>query len=456
MADFGTSDHPAVRQQLDRLAKLSLPQGRFGLDTMRAMMARLDNPHRKLPPVFHVAGTNGKGSSCAFLRAMLEADGKRVHVTSSPHLVRYNERIRIAGTLIEDDYLAELLAEVLDSCEGLGPSFFEVTIAASFLAFSRNAADACVIEVGLGGRFDATNVIEQPAVCGIAALGIDHEQFLLAPEEGTPDIPIARIAFEKAGIAKAGAALVTQSYAAEAALEIEKAATKHGVPLVMRGNAWNITATDRLHYSDDFGDLDLPLPSLFGAHQAENAGLAIAMLRHQRQVPVSEDAIKTGAGTAQWPARMQRLKDGRLHDIDHCFDIWVDGGHNANAAEAIRETLSKDPRAVINFTENGPKINVILGMLSNKNAQQFIQTIAPVTDVLVGVPIPGHDCHSPGALRAMAKAAGIAGHGAADDVESALHMLNRGRPNDEWQPVAILGSLYLAGEVLKLHGELPD
>ena len=456
MADFGHSDHPAVQQQLDRLAKLSLPQGRYGLDTMRAMMVRLDSPHQKLPPVFHVAGTNGKGSTCAFLRAMLEADGKTVHVTSSPHLVRYNERIRIAGKLIEDDYLAALLAEVLDACEELGPRFFEVTIAASFLAFSRNPADACVIEVGLGGRFDATNVIEQPAVCGIAALGIDHEQFLLAPEDGTPEIPIARIAFEKAGIAKAGAALVTQSYTTEAALEVEKAAAKLGLLLVMRGKTWDIDVTDRLHYSDPAGNFDLPPPSLFGAHQAENAGLAIAMLRHQDAVPVSEKAISEGLQTAYWPARMQRLNDGRLHEIDFCFDIWVDGGHNANAAEAIRQTLSQDPRAVINFTENGPKISVILGMLKNKDAEQFIQAIAPITDVLLGVPIPGHDHHEPDALRAMAKAAGIAGHGAADDVESALHMLNTGRPNDEWQPVAILGSLYLAGEVLKLHGELPD
>lgn len=455
MADFGHSDHPAVQQQLDRLAQLSLPQGRFGLDTMRAMMERLDNPHRKLPPVFHVAGTNGKGSTCAFLRAMLEADGKTVHVTSSPHLVRYNERIRIAGKLIEDDYLAELLAEVLDACEDLGPSFFEVTIAASFLAFARNPADACVIEVGLGGRFDATNVIEEPAVCGIAALGIDHEQFLLAPEECTPEIPIARIAFEKAGIAKPGASLVTQNYSAPANDEVRKAATKNNSPLIMRGDAWNVSAADRLLYIDGAGDLDLPLPSLFGEHQAENAGLAIAMLRHQDALSVSDTAIAEGLQTATWPARMQRLNDGRLHEIDYCFDIWVDGGHNANAAEAIRDTLSRESR-VRNFSPDGPKINVILGMLSNKNAEQFIEAIAPITDVLVGVPVPGHDCHGPGALRAMAKAAGIAGHGAADDVESALHMLNSGRPNDEWQPVAILGSLYLAGEVLKLHGELPD
>lgn len=456
MKDFGRSDDAAVQAQLDRLSQLSLPEGRIGLETVRELLARLGDPHKRLPPVFHVAGTNGKGSVCAFLRAMLEADGKRVHVTTSPHLVRYNERIRVAGDLITDDRLAVLLAEVLDAAEGLSPSFFEVTIAAAFTEFARVPADACIVEVGLGGRFDATNVIEEPAVCGIAALGIDHEQFLLAPEEGTPEIPIARIAFEKSGIAKPGATLVTQSYAPEAAVEVEKAAAKHDIPLAMRGAAWNVSATDRLLYVDGVGDLDLPLPALLGAHQAENAGLAIAMLRHQDAVSIADSAIEEGLQAAHWPARMQRLNEGRLHKIDHCFDIWVDGGHNANAAEAIRETLSKDSRAIINFTEDGPKIMVILGMLKNKNAEQFIRAIAPITSVLVGVPIPGHDHHSPDALRAMAKAAGIAGHGAADDVESALHMLNSGRPNDEWQPVAILGSLYLAGEVLKLHGELPD
>jgi dihydrofolate synthase/folylpolyglutamate synthase len=222
MKDFGKSDDPRVQAQLDRLAALSLPQGRLGLETIRALMERLGNPHRKLPPVFHVAGTNGKGSTCAFLRAMLEAEGYRVHVTTSPHLVRYNERIRIAGQLISDEALAEVLAEVLDAGEELGPSFFEVTIAAAFLAFSRTPADVCVVEVGMGGRFDATNVLEPEALaaCGIAALGLDHERFLLAPEDGVPTEPMARIAFEKAGIAKQGVPLVTLSYRPESNREV--------------------------------------------------------------------------------------------------------------------------------------------------------------------------------------------------------------------------------------------
>ncbi|MEO6040566.1 MAG: bifunctional folylpolyglutamate synthase/dihydrofolate synthase, partial [Croceibacterium sp.] len=208
--DFAASDDPAVQAQLDRLAALSLPQGRLGLETIRELLELLGDPQRRLPPVFHVAGTNGKGSTCAYLRAILEADGKVVHAAIKPHLVRYNERIRIAGALVSDAELASLLEEVLDIGEALGPSFFEVTTAATFLAFARHPADACVIEVGLGGRFDATNVLEHPACCGIATLGIDHEAFLLVPELGAPAEPLVRIAFEKAGIARPGSPLVTQ------------------------------------------------------------------------------------------------------------------------------------------------------------------------------------------------------------------------------------------------------
>ena len=211
MKDFATSDDPRVQAQLDRLSKLSLPQGRLGLETIRELLARLGDPQKRLPPEFHVAGTNGKGSTCAYLRAMLEAGGKVVHAAIKPHLVRYNERIRIAGELISDALLAELLEEVLDASDGLDPSFFEITTAATFLAFARHPADACVIEVGLGGRFDATNVMERPAACGIATLGIDHEAFLLVPEEGAPEEPLVRIAFEKAGIARPGSPLVTQA-----------------------------------------------------------------------------------------------------------------------------------------------------------------------------------------------------------------------------------------------------
>ncbi|MGB5777589.1 MAG: folylpolyglutamate synthase/dihydrofolate synthase family protein [Allopontixanthobacter sediminis] len=426
--DFAQSADPAVQRQLDRLAALSLPQGRFGLETIHVLMDRLGNPHRQLPPVFHVAGTNGKGSTCAFLRAMLEAQGLSVHMATSPHLVRYNERIRIAGKLIGDALLADLLAEVLDQSDDLAPSFFEVTIAATFLAFSRTPADACVVEVGLGGRFDATNVIEHPAACGIAALGIDHERFLLAPEDGAPEIPLARIAFEKAGIAKADCPLVTFNYPHEAQEEIKRAAEKAGAVLAMRGRDWDVSAIAGLEYRDKLGDLTLPLPTLPGQHQMQNAALAVAMLRHQDAVEVSSDAMAEGIRTATWPARLQRLSPGPLAAER---EVWLDGGHNPSAGEALQQHFA------------GQRLHLIIGMLANKDPAAIIEPLARETASLTAVPVPQHDCHSRAAfgLRAV--------HAA--DVPAAVAAL----PDDDL-PVLIAGSLYLAGEVLRLNRELPD
>lgn len=426
--DFAQSTDPGVQRQLDRLAALSLPQGRFGLDTIRTLMGRLGNPHRQLPPVFHVAGTNGKGSTCAFLRAMLEAQGLSVHMATSPHLVRYNERIRIAGKLIEDAHLAALLAEVLDQSDDLAPSFFEVTIAATFLAFARTPADACVVEVGLGGRFDATNVIEQPAACGIAALGIDHERFLLAPEDGAPEVPLARIAFEKAGIAKPGCPLVTFNYPPEAQDEIKRAAEKTGAVLAMRGRDWDVSAIAGLEYRDRRGDLTLPLPTLSGDHQLQNAALAVAMLRHQDAVDVSPDAIAQGIRVANWPARLQRLSSGPLIGTR---DVWLDGGHNRSAGEALKRHFA------------GRRLHLIVGMLANKDSAAITEPLAVETASLTIVPVPQHDCHGPAAFGERAQPAA--------DVPAALAALP-----DDGLPVLISGSLYLAGEVLRLNRELPD
>ena len=428
--DFARSEHPGVQAQLDRLGQLSIPQGRLGLDTITALMDRLGNPHRTLPPTFHVAGTNGKGSVCAFLRAMLEAQGYRVHVTTSPHLVRYNERIRLAGTLIEDEALAALLGEVLDAGKGLDPSFFEVTIAAAFLAFSRTPADACVVEVGLGGRFDATNVLE-PAVlaaCGIAALGIDHERFLLAPEDGTPLEPMARIAFEKAGIAKPGVPLVTVAHDDGPTLEIERAALRVGTALKMRGREWHVSADDAgIHYADFDGALDLPEPAMPGAHQVANAGLAVAMLRHQEALGISAGAIARGLRSVTWPARLQMLAPGPLV-ADRM--VWLDGGHNASAGRAIAAYFDRP-------------LHLILGMLANKDPGSFIGPLGDRIRSLTVVPVPGHDAHPVEAFGPRATAA--------TDVAEAL----AGVPGDD-TPVLIAGSLYLAGEVLRLNGELPD
>ncbi len=428
MRDFARSDNQVVQRQLDRLSVLSIQHRRYNLDTIHALLGRLGNPHMSLPPVFHVAGTNGKGSTCAFLRAMLEADGKRVHTTISPHLVRYNERIRIAGELISDERLGDLLTEVIDASEGLDASFFEITIAAVFTEFSRVPADACVVEVGLGGRLDATNVIENPVACGIAALGIDHEKFLLAPEDDVPDEPLARIAFEKAGITKNGCSLVTLSYPPAAESEIERAAALHGAPLAMRGRDWHSSITSTgLHYSDRHGDLALPLPALPGAHQAENAGLAIAMLRHQDHVSVSRDSIAEGLRTAVWPARLQRLAPGPL-TRDRV--VWLDGGHNPNAGAMLGARFS------------GERIHLVIGMLEAKDPASLTEPLASSLASVTAVPVPGQEWHRAEAFGPDAREA--------DGVPSAL----AGLP-DDGLPVLISGSLYLAGEVLRLNNEVP-
>ena len=271
MPDHATSTDPAVQAQLDRLTMLSPGKDVLGLERIATLLERLGNPHHHLPPVFHVSGTNGKGSTCAFLRGAIEAAGLTAHVYSSPHLVRFNERIRVAGQLIDDTSLSALLSEVLDHAEGLEASFFEVTTAVAFCAFARTNADACIIEVGLGGRLDATNVLAEPVACGIASLGLDHEAFLLAAEDGVPDMPpLDRIAFEKAGIAKASAPLVTQIYSASMAKTVAVQASLHKAILHARGEAWDAAVYDgRLHYRDGAGKLNLPLPRMSGTHQAD-------------------------------------------------------------------------------------------------------------------------------------------------------------------------------------------
>ncbi len=410
--DFATSSHPGVQAQLDRLAALSVPDGRLGLETIRALLARLGDPHTRLPPVFHVAGTNGKGSTCAFLRAMLEAQGYRVHVTTSPHLVRYNERIRLAGKLIEDEHLAALLDEVLETSEGLNPSFFEVTIAAAFLAFSREPADACVVEVGLGGRFDATNVLgpEVLAACGIAALGIDHERFLLAPEEGVPTEPMARIAFEKAGIAKQGVPLVTVAQPPLEMATIAGAAERAGAPLVLAEAAGGEQV------------------ALGGPHQRLNAGLAAAILRCQSRLPVSDEAIALGLTSARWPARLQRLSPGPLVGAR---EVWLDGGHNPSAGAALARHFA------------GQRLHLVIGMIAGKDPAALTGPLAPMIAGITVVPVPTHEHYAADAFGPDAQAA--------RDVPAALAALP-----DDGLPVLIAGSLYLAGEVLRLNDQIPD
>lgn len=439
MNDFATSSDGHVQAQLDRLFAAGPGTDTLGLERITLLLDRLGNPHRALPPVFHVAGTNGKGSTCAFLRAMLEAAGHRVHVYTSPHLVRFNERIRLGGELIGDAALARLLAEVNDVATGTRASFFEVTTAAAYLAFSRAPADACVIEVGLGGRLDATNVLDAPLVCGIAQLGLDHQAFL--------GDTIEDIAAEKAGIAKRDVPLVTMAYPDRVAAVIARAADERGAVLVRQGEAWSAAMQGgRLAFADRHGPLDLPLPLLPGDHQRANAGLAIAMLRAQSVLAVPGDAITAGLLSAHWPARMQRLGDGPLtRRAPRGSTVWLDGGHNPQAGEALGRMIERP-------------VDVICGMLANKDAAGFLQPIASRIASFHAVPIAGHAHHDPALLCALVRerfgvaaahpAAGIA------DAMAAITAMTAKR-TAAVADILVCGSLYLAGDALGLNDELP-
>jgi dihydrofolate synthase/folylpolyglutamate synthase len=439
MPDFAVSSDPAVQRQLDRLASLSPGADILGLERIGALLGRLGNPHQSLPPVFHVAGTNGKGSTCAFLRAALEASGRKVHVYTSPHLVRFNERIRIAGTLIDDALLAQLLGEVLDIAEGISPSFFEITTAAAFLAFARTPADACVIEVGLGGRLDATNVLETPLVCGIAQLGLDHQAFL--------GDRIEQIAAEKAGIAKAGVPLVTQHYPASQANEIGRVVRAVGAHWFAKGGEWDASAyRGKLHYRDGQGELELPLPRLPGAHQASNAALAVAMLRHQQRFDMPAASLRAAMGWAEWPARLQRLSDGPLPALLPAgSELWLDGGHNPAAGRAIADFFRSR-------LAPGRPFHLILGMLANKDLRGFLEPFAGSGVHIHAVPVDGHEHHDSSAVIAAAASFGLTADAAP---EAPLALKAVGREGETAPLVLVGGSLYLAGTVLAANGTPP-
>ncbi len=440
MADGARSDHPAVQKQLDRLSLLSPGRDVLGLERISAVMDRLDNPHLKLPPVFHVAGTNGKGSTCAFLRAAIEAEGLKAHVYTSPHLVRFNERIRLAGSLIEDEYLANLLARVLDKNEDINPSFFEATTAAAMLAFAETPADACILEVGLGGRLDATNIVPQPVATGMAALGIDHKEFLLSPETGAPTDPMVRIAWEKAGVAKSSTPLLTQKYQDDMAEAVSDHAAKTGAHYLPRGEHWDAAIYEhQLHYRDDAGKLTLPLPALPGAHQADNAALAIAMLRHQNALQISEAAYRAAMGWAKWPARLQKLSPGPLRDLlPEDSELWLDGGHNVNAGEALAAHFD---------SYAGRTIHLVLGMLANKDPAAIIKPLEAKIASIIVVPVDGHEAH--GIDDFMQTEAAVS---SALNIAEALNKIATRQP----EVVLIVGSLYLAGTVLEANQQLPD
>ena len=432
MADFARSAHPGVQAQLDRLSRLSPAGDRLGLERISAVLGRLGRPQNALPPVFHVAGTNGKGSTVAFLRAALEASFHSVHAFTSPHLVRFNERIRLAGRLIDDETLAGLLTEVLDAGDGIEPSFFEVATAAAILAFARTPADACILEVGLGGRLDATNIIERPLVTGIANLALDHQQFLGA---GLTDI-----AAEKAAIAKPGVPLVTQLYPPAVASRIGEVAHEAGAPWLPRGGVWDgIVRQGRLRYVDEQGELDLPEPRLPGRHQGMNAALAVAMLRHQNRLRVPAAALGAAMGWADWPARLQHLAPGPLVRDS---EAWLDGGHNPSAARQIA-TYAK------HHFDDGKPLHLIFASLTTKDPGGMLEPFAGIARRIHMVPIPDHSCFSPDDLAEIAADLGFDAE-PHDDVEQALAAVPANAR------VLIFGSLYLAGSVLAANNQVPN
>lgn len=436
-ADFARSDDPV----LDRLLRAAGQQRVTGIDLtlerIERLLTRMASPHRKLPPVLHVAGTNGKGSTIAYLRAALEASGHQVHVFTSPHLVRVNERIRLAGTLVSNADLAEALAEVL-RFNGTRPiSFFEVLTAAAFLLFAATPADAVLLETGLGGRLDTTNVIEQPLVTGIAQLAFDH-MATLGPT-------MRHIAAEKAGIARRGVPLVTQKYPQAVAAAVAEVALPRGARLWVRGEHWDAAPYDgqlvfRELADPDMEPLRLPEPRLPGAHQFDNAALAVAMLRAQQELTVPDSALRSAMGWVQWPGRLQRLNTGPLaKSIPPGSELWVDGGHNPAAGRAIAGFMASAQPAL--------PLVLVAGMLPSKDHAGFLKCFPPGTR-LIAVPISGHENIAPDELAGTGRAAG---HQAsvADDVAEALATVR------EPARILVCGSLHLAGDALQANGTPP-
>jgi dihydrofolate synthase / folylpolyglutamate synthase len=400
------------------------------LDRVHRLLAALGNPERRLPPVIHIAGTNGKGSTQAMIRAGLEAGGDRVHAYTSPHLARFHERIRLAGELISEPALTALLDECVQANGPDDITFFEITTCAALLAFARTPADWTLLEVGLGGRLDATNVIDSPALTIITPVSIDHQQYL---GETLPEI-----AGEKAGILKRGVPCIVGPQAEEGLAVIERRAARLGAPLLVHGQHWHaFEDRGRLIFQDETGLLDLPLPNLPGPHQIQNAGAAIAALRNLGR---DEAACEAAVTRAVWPARMQRLRSGPLVASAPQVELWLDGGHNPAGGQAIAATLARMPQR---------DTYLICGMLNTKDVTGYMRPLAPHVTRLHAVSIPGEKNTLPSdATRDAARAAGIEAV-TAPSVAQALAEIAATAPTAR---VLICGSLYLAGSVLRENG----
>lgn len=408
----------------------------MSLERIQRLLDALGNPEARFPPVVHIAGTNGKGSTLAFLKAALEAGLYRVHAYISPHLVRFNERVVLAGREITDDALAGLLEECEAANDGKEITFFEITSAAAFLAFARTDADILLMETGLGGRLDATNVVARPALTAITPISHDHAQFL--------GDDLAGIAAEKAAILKRDVPAVIGPQPGEAARVIAARAHEVGAPLYGHGADWQADATETgMTFRGRKWGLDLPPPGLAGAHQIDNAGLAVACLETLAGLSpgfsLDEAAVGRGVGGPRWPGRLQRLRRGPLIDaLPADWQLWLDGGHNAAAGEAMAamaETWSDRP------------LHLVAAMLESKEPSAFLAPLAPHITSLFAVPVPGaHAAYTPTDLAAHARAAGIEAR-AATGVDDALNRIVAEAGGSA--RVLICGSLYLAGAILE-------
>jgi dihydrofolate synthase/folylpolyglutamate synthase len=431
---------------LARLLALHPKRIDLSLDRMWRILGALGHPERRLPPVIHVAGTNGKGSTIAFMRAILEASGLRVHVYTSPHLVRFNERFRLGaigeGRLASDLELGQALAECERVNAGEPITVFEITTAAGLLMFAHHPADILLLEVGLGGRLDATNVIERPLATVIAPVSLDHAEYL----GDTVDL----VAAEKAGIFKRDVPAIVAAQPREARRVIERQAARLRAPMLVAGEDWIATEErGRLVYQDDAGLLDLPAPKLYGRHQFENAGLAIATLRAIDAPKLAPQAFE-GVAKAEWPARMQRLSSGALAAlVPPGGELWLDGGHNPDGGRAIASALADLEERV-----SRPLV-LVVGMLASKDSEGFLKNFAGLARRIVAVPIPQQEKALPAAaIVDAARAVGIPAQ-ESPDLETALATIAK---FDLDQPPRILvtGSLYLAGALLAANGTPPN
>ncbi|EAR50629.1 folC bifunctional protein [Oceanicola granulosus HTCC2516] len=398
------------------------------LDRVWRLLAALDNPQDRLPPVIHVAGTNGKGSTQAMIRAGLEAEGKVVHAYTSPHLARFHERIRIAGELISEKALSEVLDRCYAANGGEPITYFEITTCAALLAMSETPADYTLLEVGLGGRLDATNVVAEPAATIVTSVDFDHQQYL--------GDRLADIAGEKAGILRRGVPCIVGPQHDEALEVIEARAATLGAPLLVHGQHWHVgEEAGRMVYQDETGLLDLPRPVLPGPHQVANAGGAIAALR---LLGFGETACEAAVTRAEWPARMQRLREGRLVELAAPCELWLDGGHNPAAGLALAATLEQMPRR---------PTHIICGMLSTKDVAGYLRPLAALAESLTAFEIPDETATLPAEVTATeARAVGFAEVSEAPDIDSAIARIAERHPDGR---ILICGSLYLAGHVIR-------